>query len=96
MRLAKFLNNKDNVSINNTTRCILSLYVVSLIAVGNTVWTTATGNACLLPKAYAQDLNPPTTGKTSPHVASTFGPNLPVHANRSTTDNGTNPTNTPR
>jgi hypothetical protein len=39
----------------------------------------------------AQDLNPPTTGKTSPHVTSTFGPNIPgpaTSSSSSTTDNG--------
>ena len=28
--------------------------------------------------ALAQDQNPPTTGKTTPNVTSTFGPNLPT------------------
>jgi hypothetical protein len=33
--------------------------------------------------AYAQGLNPPTTGRTSPNVTSTFGPNMPGGANSS-------------
>ena len=41
--------------------------------------------SCILGIAYAQDLNPPTTGKTSPHVTSTFGPNIPMLATRSST-----------
>ena len=35
--------------------------------------------------AYGQDLNPPTTGKTSAHVTSTLGPNIPARANGSNT-----------
>lgn len=33
--------------------------------------------ATTLHMALAQDQNPPTTGKTTPNVTSTFGPNLP-------------------
>ena len=84
------MNKKHKVSVANTTKCIVSFYVMSIIALATIVLITALGNPCLLYKAYAQDLNPPTTGKTSPHVTSTFGPNLPIPANRSNAmDNGT-------
>jgi hypothetical protein len=33
--------------------------------------------------ALAQDQNPPTTGKATPNVTSTFGPNLPTTSSSS-------------
>ena len=34
--------------------------------------------ASMFQTAYAQDLNPPTTGRTSPNVTSSFGLNMPA------------------
>ena len=39
--------------------------------------------------AHAQDLNPPTTGRTSPNVTSTFGTNTTVHNNINNSNNNT-------
>jgi hypothetical protein len=37
--------------------------------------------------ALAQDQNPPTTGKATPNVTSTFGPNLPTTSAGNKTSN---------
>lgn len=39
--------------------------------------------------ALAQDQNPPTTGKATPNVTSTFGPNLPTTSSSSSAGNKT-------
>jgi hypothetical protein len=39
--------------------------------------------ASMFQTAYAQDLNPPTTGRTSPNVTSSFGLNMPAGPNAS-------------
>jgi hypothetical protein len=39
--------------------------------------------------ALAQDQNPPTTGKTTPNVTSTFGPNLPTTTSSSSSASNT-------
>jgi len=83
------MNNKDKAPICTMTKCLNLFNLLSLVALGTIVLITA-AMSCMFGIAYAQDLNPPTTGKTSPHVTSTFGPNIPGPANRSsTTDNGT-------
>jgi hypothetical protein len=56
----------------NDKACPLTaiLILVTLIIIPLVVATTSH-------MALAQDQNPPTTGKTTPNVTSTFGPNLP-------------------
>jgi len=83
------MNKKDKVSIS-TTKSLSLFNVLSIVALATTIVLITAAISCIFGMAYAQDLNPPTTGKTSPHITSTFGPNTPGPANRSsTTDNGT-------
>ncbi len=83
------MNKKDKVSIGTLTkRLILSnlLPIVTFAALLSIIAAVF----CTFGMAYAQDLNPPTTGKTSPRTTLTFGPNIPGSANRSSMqDNGT-------
>ena len=88
IRVAKSMNKKDEVSISIMTRCLILFNLLSIVAVATPLLINS-AISYIFGIAYAQDLNPPTTGKTSPHVTSTFGPNVPGPANRSsTTDNG--------
>ena len=83
IRVAKSMNKKDEVSISIMTRCLILFNLLSIVALATPLLINSATSY------IAQDLNPPTTGKTSPHVTSTFGPNIPGPANRSsTTDNG--------
>jgi hypothetical protein len=86
------MNKKNEVSISTTRRrrhvdlanAFFSAMALAAIAL------IITAKADIFVIAYGQDLNPPTTGKTSPHVTSTFGPNIPGRANGSSTiGNGT-------
>jgi hypothetical protein len=66
---------------------------IAILAAGLIIAITVTTT---LDFASAQDLNPPTTGKTSPNLTSTFGPNMPTSssssATGSTTSHGSNMT----
>ncbi len=90
IRRANSMNKNDKVSISTTTNCLSLFNLLSIVALATTLVLITAAISCIFGMAYAQDLNPPTTGKTSPHITSTFGPNTPGPANRSsTTDNGT-------
>jgi hypothetical protein len=58
--------------MNKKGRALIAVVIMSVFGVVALVITT-TPDAAL-----AQDQNPPTTGKTTPNVTSTFGPNLPT------------------
>jgi hypothetical protein len=78
------MHNNDEVSINTKRRSVVlanAILVVALAAIALLITTKPD----IFRMAYGQDLNPPTTGKTSPHVTSTFGPNIPGRANGSST-----------
>jgi hypothetical protein len=57
--------------MNNKGRALIAVAILSAFGVALVITTT-------LDVALAQDQNPPTTGKTTPNVTSTFGPNLPT------------------
>jgi hypothetical protein len=83
------MNKNDKVSTNTTTNCLILSNLLPIAALAMLVLITA-AIPCIIGMAYAQDLNPPTTGKTSPRTTLTFGPNISGSANRSSTpDNGT-------
>jgi hypothetical protein len=83
------MNKKDNVSIRPTTKYLILSDLLPTVALATVVLVTS-AIFCIFGMAYAQDLNPPTTGKTSPRTTLTFGPNIPGSANRSSMpDNGT-------
>ena len=83
------MNKKDKVSIRPTTKCLSLSNLVPIVSLATLVLVTA-AIIWIFGLAYAQDLNPPTTGKTSPRTTLTFGPNTPGSANRSSmSDNGT-------
>ena len=76
------MHDKDEVSINTNRRCVIlanGILVIALAAIALLINTKPD----IFGVAYGQDLNPPTTGKTSPHITSTFGPNVPGRANGS-------------
>ena len=52
--------------------------VLTTVTILAAVLTLAIAVTTTVDFASAQDLNPPTTGKTSPNVTSTFGPNMPT------------------
>jgi hypothetical protein len=78
------MHDKDKVSINTNRRRVILTNAISVIALAAIALLINT-KPDIFGVAYGQDLNPPTTGKTSPHVTSTFGPNIPERANGSST-----------
>jgi hypothetical protein len=90
--MATSMNKKNEVSISTKRRrhvVLRNAFTVIGLAVAIAGIITAKAGIFFV-IAYGQDLNPPTTGKTSPHVTSTFGPNIPGRANGSSTiGNGT-------
>ena len=58
--------------MNKKGRALIAVVIMSVFGVVALVITTTPD------VALAQDQNPPTTGKTTPNVTSTFGPNLPT------------------
>jgi hypothetical protein len=66
---------RTSLNMNNKGRALIGalIAVVILSAFGVALVITTTPDVAL-----AQDQNPPTTGKTTPNVTSTFGPNLPT------------------
>jgi hypothetical protein len=83
------MHKKDELSISTKRRHVVLANVISVVALAGIALLITTKPA-IFGMAYGQDLNPPTTGKTSPHITSTFGPNVPVRANGSSTiSNGT-------
>jgi hypothetical protein len=78
------MHKKDEVSIGTKRRRVVLAYAVSVAALAAIALLLATKPG-IFRMAYGQDLNPPTTGKTSPHVTSTFGPSVPGRANGSST-----------
>jgi hypothetical protein len=78
------MHNKDEVSIGTKRRRVVLADAVSVATLAAIALLVAT-KTDIFRIAYGQDLNPPTTGKTSPHVTSTFGPNVPGRANSSST-----------
>jgi hypothetical protein len=83
------MHKKEQVLTTEITITIAILAAVLTLAI------TATTTADFV---SAQDLNPPTTGKTSQNVTSTFGPNMPTattsssSATSNTTSHGSNMT----
>lgn len=77
------MNKKDKISISGKRRPIILARGFSLAALIMTTMTITITKPDIFGTAYAQDLNPPTTGRTSPNVTSTFGPNMPRGANSS-------------
>jgi hypothetical protein len=63
---------RNSLNMNKKGRALIAVVIMSVFGVVALVITT-TPDAAL-----AQDQNPPTTGKTTPNVTSTFGPNLPT------------------
>ena len=57
--------------MNKKGRALIAVVIMSVFGVALVITTTPD-------VALAQDQNPPTTGKTTPNVTSTFGPNLPT------------------
>jgi hypothetical protein len=82
------MNKKDKVSIGTLTKRLILSNFLPVVTFAALVLIIA-AVFCTFGMAYAQDLNPPTTGKTSPRTTLTFGPNIPGSANRSMQDNGT-------
>jgi hypothetical protein len=83
------MNKKDKVSISVTTKRLILSNLLPIVALATLLLVTA-AVFWMFGMANAQDLNPPTTGKTSPRTTLTFGPNTPGSANRSSMpDNGT-------
>ena len=76
------MNKKDKISFCGKRRSIILARAFSLAAL-ITMTTIITMKPDIFGTASAQDLNPPTTGRTSPNVTSTFGPNMPVGASGS-------------
>jgi hypothetical protein len=68
---------------------VLTTAITIRIAILAAVLTLAITVTTTIDFASAQDLNPPTTGKTSPNVTSTFGPNIPTIISSSATGNMT-------
>ena len=76
---------------------VLTTVIAITIAILGAVLIIAITVTTTLDFASAQDLNPPTTGKTSPNLTSTFGPNMPTSSSSSsatgrTTSHGSNMT----
>ena len=83
------MNKKDKVSIGTLTKRLILSNLLPIVTLAALVLIIA-AVFCTFGMAYAQDLNPPTTGKTSPRTTLTFGPNIPGSVNRSSIqDNGT-------
>jgi hypothetical protein len=83
------MNKKDKVSPGTLTKRLILSNLLPIVTLASLVLIIA-AVFCTFGMAYAQDLNPPTTGKTSPRTTLTFGPNIPASANRSSMqDNGT-------
>ena len=80
------MNKKDKVSLGTLTKRLILSNLLLIVIFAALVLIIA----AVFGMAYAQDLNPPTTGKTSPRTTLTFGPNIPGSVNRSSIqDNGT-------
>jgi hypothetical protein len=62
---------RNSLNMNKKGRALIAVVILCVFGVALVI-TTAPG------VALAQDQNPPTTGKTTPNVTSTFGPNLPT------------------
>ena len=83
------MHKKDEISISTKGNRVISANAISVAAMA-AIALLITTNPVIFRTAYGQDLNPPTTGKTSPHVTSTFGTNITGRANGSSTiSNGT-------
>ena len=63
---------RNSLNMNKKGRALIAVVIMSVFGVVALVITTTPD------VALAQDQNPPTTGKTTPNVTSTFGPNLPT------------------
>ena len=72
------------ISISTKRNRVISANAISVAAMA-AIALLITTNPVIFRTAYGQDLNPPTTGKTSPHVTSTFGTNITGRANGSST-----------
>jgi hypothetical protein len=75
--LAIFINKKDKISFSGKGRPIILARGFSLAALIMTTMTITITKPDIFGTAYAEELNPPTSGRTSPNVTSTFGPNMP-------------------
>ena len=62
---------RNSLNMNKKGRALIAVVILSVFGVALVITTTPD-------VAVAQDQNPPTTGKTTPNVTSTFGPNLPT------------------
>ena len=68
--------------MNKKGRALIAVVILSVFGVALIITTTRD-------VALAQDQNPPTTGKTTPNVTSTFGPNLPTTTTSSSSASNT-------
>ena len=68
--------------MNKKGRALIAVVIISVFGVALVITTTPD-------VALAQDQNPPTTGKTTPNVTSTFGPNLPTTTSSSSSASNT-------
>jgi hypothetical protein len=83
------MHKKDEISISTKRNRVISANAISVASMA-AIALLITTNPVIFRTAYRQDINPPTTGKTSPHVRSTFGPNITGRANGSSIiSNGT-------
>jgi hypothetical protein len=74
---------RNSLNMNKKGRALIAVVIMSVFGVVALVITTTPD------VALAQDQNPPTTGKTTPNVTSTFGPNLPTTTSSSSASNTT-------
>jgi hypothetical protein len=74
---------RNILNMNKKGRALIAVVIMSVVGVVALVITTTPD------VALAQDQNPPTTGKTTPNVTSTFGPNLPTTTTSSSASNTT-------
>jgi len=68
--------------MNDKVRPVIAISILVPFIIAVVISTT-------LHIALAQDQNPPTTGKTTPNVTSSFGPNLPTTSSSSSAGNKT-------
>jgi hypothetical protein len=73
---------RNSPNMNKKGRALIAVVIMSVFGVAVVITTTPD-------VALAQDQNPPTTGKTTPNVTSTFGPNLPTTTSSSSSASNT-------
>ena len=73
---------RNSLNMNKKGLALIAVAILSVFGVALVITTTPD-------VALAQDQNPPTTGKTTPNVTSTFGPNLPTTTSSSSASNTT-------